>query len=522
MPLQRTFFLGLVMMIAVLTSQTATAQDIETLVMPGEVTSVHVELESECSSCHKMFDKQGQKQLCLDCHEDVALDVTEEAGFHGQRAEVQSDQCSSCHTEHEGRDAVIVLLDEATFDHRFTDFELLGAHDEADCQDCHDDGSKHREAQSECANCHAEDEPHQDKMGSNCTTCHQPTEWLDAEFDHSTTDYDLLGKHQEAACLDCHEDRTFPKASIECVDCHVDDDAHDGRSGNQCGSCHNPTDWHDSSFDHVRDTDFDLLGRHAEAACDDCHSENPFEDTMSMDCVSCHLEDDEHDAHRGEQCDTCHSSSAWSEPTFYHDRDTTYALLGGHLEPACNDCHVEPIFEVALNTSCESCHIEDDVHEQSLGTQCEACHTEVNWQDPVFFDHDLSPFPLLGQHGEAECDDCHQTQTFGDTDSGCVTCHQDEDPHRGNFDDQCGACHNPVAWDRWTFDHNLQTNFTLAGAHVDVACDDCHRSPLQKMKSTGTSCGSCHRASDLHDGEFGPNCGRCHSADSFSDVRSVQ
>jgi hypothetical protein len=243
---------------------------------------------------------------------------------------------------------------------------------------------------------------------------------------------------------------------------------------------------------------------------------------MSMDCVSCHLEDDEHDAHRGDQCDTCHNNSAWSEPTFDHDRDTTYALIGGHLEPACNDCHVDPIFEVALNTSCESCHIEDDVHEQSLGTQCEACHTEVNWQDPVFFDHDLSPFPLLGHHGEAECEDCHQSQTFSDTDSGCVSCHQDEDPHRGNFDDQCAACHNPVGWDKWTFDHNLQTTFTLEGAHVDVACDDCHRSPLQKMKSTGTSCGSCHRASDLHDGEFGPNCGRCHSADSFSDVRSVQ
>lgn len=522
MHLQRTLSLGLVMMIGLLTSHNTAAQDIETLVMPGEVITGHLDLEGECSSCHKLFDKEGQRDLCLDCHEDVAGDVEQQKGFHGLRAEVQDDQCSSCHTEHEGRDAVIVILDENTFDHRFTDFDLEGAHADAECSDCHSPDLKHRETSAECVDCHFEDQPHEEVMGAECGSCHQPTEWLDAKFDHGTTDYPLLGKHLETACLDCHEDRTFPKPLTECVDCHAEDDAHDGRTGNDCGSCHNPSDWSDSSFDHARDTDFDLLGRHAELTCGDCHSENPFEDEMDKSCVSCHLEDDEHDAHRGDQCDTCHSSSAWSEPFFDHGRDTEYRLLGGHREVACNDCHVEPIFEVELNTTCDSCHLDDDVHEQSLGTQCENCHTEVNWEDPLFFDHDLSPFPLLGIHSETECTECHTAQVFGDTESKCVSCHLDDDPHRGNFDDQCGACHNPVAWDLWIFDHQLQTDFALEGAHVDVACDDCHRSALSGMKSINGSCGSCHRASDLHDGEFGPDCGRCHSADSFSDVRLVQ
>ena len=522
MLLQRTFLIGLVIMMALTTSQKSFAQDIETLVMPGEVITGHQELESECSSCHKMFDKAGQRNLCLDCHEDVAEDVNSERGFHGMRAEVQTDQCSSCHTDHIGRDAEIVLLDEDAFDHRFTDFTLQDAHLEATCTDCHTQDQKHREAPSECIDCHRDDEPHQDKMGTDCSDCHQPTEWLDAKFDHGTTEYALLGKHLEAACLDCHEDRTFPKASTTCFDCHAEDDPHDGRSGNQCANCHNPTDWNDSSFDHVRDTDFDLLGRHAELACDDCHSENPFEDEMNKDCASCHLEDDAHEAHRGDQCDTCHSSAVWEEPFFDHDKNTEYRLLGGHLEVACNDCHVEPIFEVKLETTCNSCHLDDDPHELSLGEQCENCHTEVNWQDPLFFDHDLSPFPLLGMHGEAECIDCHETQVFTDTESQCISCHSDDDPHRGNFDDQCAACHNPVGWDKWTFDHDLQTDFALTGAHIEVACNDCHRSPLAKMKTIDSSCGSCHRASDLHDGEFGSDCGRCHSAESFTEVRSIQ
>jgi hypothetical protein len=505
-----------------LTSHQLAAQDIETLVMPGQVIEGHAEYEAECSSCHKMFDKSGQQKLCLDCHEDIAGDFENKTGYHGLSSDVQEEICSSCHTDHEGRNAVIVIIDEESFDHEFTDFELLGSHADAECEDCHAPDLKFREAPTECVDCHAEDEPHQETMGTDCVSCHQPTEWLEAEFDHDTTEYPLLGKHLEAACLDCHEDRTFPKPAGACFDCHAEDDAHDGRSGNECGNCHNPSDWHDSSFDHFRDTNFELLGKHAELACGDCHSDNPFEDQMDMNCVACHLEDDAHDAHRGETCDSCHSSVAWEQPKFDHDTDTDFRLLGGHLEAACNDCHVEAIFDVSLQTTCESCHIDDDPHDQSLGMQCENCHTEVNWQDPLFFDHDLSPFPLLGSHSEVECVDCHESQSFGQTDSACVSCHVEDDPHRGNFDEQCDACHNPVAWDKWLFDHDKQTDFALTGAHVEVACDDCHRNSLQKMQATGGSCGNCHRASDVHDGEFGADCGRCHSANSFKDVRSVQ
>ncbi len=506
-----------------MTSEKASAQDIETLVMPGKVIVGHAELENECSSCHKMFDKQAQRELCLDCHEDVAADVNDSFGFHGLHTEASIEQCSSCHTEHEGRDAIVVILDEDSFDHAFTDFELLGAHKDADCGDCHDRGEKHRAVASDCVDCHSEDEPHQDTMATDCATCHRPVEWLDAEFDHDTTDYPLLGQHREAACLDCHEDRTFlPAPASACFDCHAEDDAHNGRSGNDCGNCHNPGDWHDSSFDHARDTDFELLGRHAELSCNDCHSETPFEDVMDMACVSCHLEDDDHGGHNGDQCDTCHNNDAWSEPGFDHNQDTDYEILGAHAEVACNDCHVEPIFEVTLTTGCESCHIDDDVHEGTLGTLCESCHTEVTWQDPIFFDHDLTRFPLLGAHRGNECEDCHETQAFANAESDCTSCHIDDDPHRGNFPQRCGSCHNPVGWELWIFDHKEQTAFPLQGAHTTVACSDCHRSSLDRMKTIDGSCGSCHRADDVHDDEFGSDCGRCHTAESFREVRTLQ
>ena len=520
MTYSRHILVVLIMTLTVVTS--AQGQDIETLVMPGEVIAGHADIEAECSSCHKMFDKGAQRELCMDCHEEVALDVNAPSGYHGLYPEAVNVQCSVCHTDHAGRDADIVILDENNFDHSFTDFELAGAHRENECSDCHAAGEKHREAPGDCVACHDTESPHEETMGGDCASCHEPTDWADGQFDHGTTDYPLIGKHDEAACLDCHADHTFPAPPTDCYSCHKEDDAHDGRSGQQCGNCHNPSDWNDSSFDHVRDTDFPLEGTHATLACGDCHSDNPFEDEMNTDCVACHLEDDAHEGNHGDKCDTCHESTEWTAAIFDHGRDTNFQLAGRHTEIACADCHVEPVFEVKPSTSCESCHQDDDPHEGTSSMQCESCHTEVNWQDPVFFDHDLTRFPLHGVHAENECEDCHTTQAFATTERNCTACHQDDDPHRGYFPERCDSCHTPVAWDLWTFDHNLQTDFLLEGAHIDVACEDCHRGPLEKMQILNGNCGSCHKTDDDHDGEFGSDCGRCHTADSFKEVRSLQ
>ncbi len=158
-------------------------------------------------------------------------------------------------------------------------------------------------------------------------------------------------------------------------------------------------------------------------------------------------------------------------------------------------------------TSCDSCHLDDDPHDGVLGTQCASCHTEVNWQDPVFFDHDFTQFPLHGVHQEQDCDSCHTTQAYANESVDCVSCHLDDDTHKGNFGDGCNSCHNPVAWDIWTFDHDVQTDFPLDGAHVNVGCDDCHRTTLDKVTAIDGSCRDCHRADDIHDGEFGADAG---------------
>ena len=502
-------------------SERADAQ-IETLIMPGDVIEGHADLEGECSSCHAAFKRSKQRALCLGCHEDVAADVDAKTGFHGLHRKASRGPCADCHTDHEGRDADIVQLDEAAFEHEFTDFELLGKHAEAECSACHEPNAKHRDTAGDCYSCHETDNVHDEAMGTECGDCHTSTGWLDVEFDHDATGYPLIGKHLDAGCSDCHEDQTFQNTATTCFGCHAEDDVHKGRSGQECDNCHAPTGWTDTSFNHARDTSFLLDGSHAELICDDCHSEDPFADELDTNCVSCHLENDNHDGHFGDACDSCHASDEWTAVRFDHETDTGHALNGAHEPIECKACHIEPVFDVELQTDCLSCHEEDDAHDGTQGVQCLDCHNEETWQDDVFFDHDLTRFPLLGAHAEEQCDTCHDSHVFRDASMNCVDCHREVDPHADRFGDNCALCHNPVEWPQWRFDHDTQSDFLLEGAHRDVNCDSCHRRSLASQSRLGSRCADCHRADDVHDGEFGFDCGRCHSADSFREVRSIQ
>jgi hypothetical protein len=516
------YWLSVLIMSSGLVTADITLAQIETLVMPGELIEGHADIEEDCSSCHQAFNRDQQRALCLDCHEDVAADVTAERGFHGLFPDARDDDCASCHTDHDGRSADIVNLDEDSFDHAFTDFELIESHLDTECEDCHEPEVKFRDAQGDCVGCHEDDYVHGDSMGTECADCHTPTEWPDARFDHDTTDYPLLGNHAETACLDCHEDQTFENTETTCYGCHAEDDAHDGRSGRECGNCHSPNGWDDLSFSHARDTNFALDGKHAELSCGDCHSEDPFDDKLETNCFACHEDDDNHERHFGQACESCHTSEDWPTVSFDHNIDTEHPLNGAHAAAECKACHVQPIFDVALQSGCLSCHQDDDAHDGTQGEVCTDCHNEETWEDNVFFDHDLTLFPLLGNHAGAECEDCHDSHVFKDAPSACASCHAEDDPHEDRFANNCAQCHNPVDWLDWQFDHNVQTTFSLDGAHIDVACEDCHRRALDDQLSLGSRCGDCHRADDVHDGEFGFDCGRCHSADSFLEVRSIQ
>jgi hypothetical protein len=500
-------------------SRAALAQRrVETLVMPGPVVQSHADIESECGKCHSRLSDTPQNRLCVSCHQDVGSDVADGRGFHGRVPAAETVECRACHIEHAGRGAEIVRLDSELFDHDTTDYPLHGAHERVACERCHADGAKHREAPSVCYDCHAADDPHAGRLGQSCEGCHSDKAWREVRFDHDQTDFPLTGKHGNVGCAACHVNERYRDLPSECSSCHLLDDVHRGTRGPSCEKCHASSDWKQTSFDHGRDTDFPLEGGHSGIACISCHRGNPYAVKVRSTCVACHRADDDHLGRFGGKCETCHSAERWRDVAFDHQKATGFALAGQHTGLDCEACHSGPIYEVALATSCESCHAADDPHAGQQGKACGSCHEETGWTRNVPFDHDITRFPLLGLHAAVPCEECHLTPEYRNASSVCVDCHAEQDVHAATLGARCEQCHTPASWPLWKFDHDAQTHFPLLGAHDGLACAACHRTPVASRIELSTTCGSCHEREDVHRGRFGRNCDRCHTAASFADV----
>jgi hypothetical protein len=146
----------------------ATAQVLDSLVMPGKVIEGHAKIEADCKSCHLPFKKMAQSSLCLDCHKEVAADVKAKKGFHGKTPDAVGKDCKTCHTDHKGRAMKIAAFDHATFKHQYTDYPLNGAHAKAECKSCHKSSEKFRDAPSGCNDCHKKDDVHKGSLGAAC------------------------------------------------------------------------------------------------------------------------------------------------------------------------------------------------------------------------------------------------------------------------------------------------------------------------------------------------------------------
>lgn len=503
-------------------SDNAAAISLETLVMPGLVIQGHAEFEEDCSQCHAAFSKHLQRERCLTCHDhqEVATDIDAREGFHGLFGPARNSECSSCHIEHKGRDADLSGLDDETFDHQFTDFALLDSHAPVACDGCHEPDKKHRAAESECFGCHKDDDNHGGELGEDCAACHQETHWRDTEFDHDQdTDFALTGAHLDNECSLCHVNQRYKDMATDCNSCHRIDDIHNSENGTACENCHRTSSWDETQFDHARETEFEfaLEGKHREITCESCHVTSKYDDPLDKTCIACHRSDDDHQGLNGEECSTCHKSVDWAKNFFDHGKDTEFPLLGRHEEQVCQACHKGPMYDIALEVECFSCHEGDDPHKGDQGTDCAQCHQETGWKEDVVFDHDFTTFPLIGLHAVAPCEACHLSAVFKATKSRCVDCHAGEDAHQGTLGSGCQTCHNPNDWLLWEFDHDTDTEFFLDGAHTDLTCRSCHRAKSDKRVKLPMQCTSCHRRDDIHSGQFGSDCGRCHSTSSFVD-----
>ena len=452
---------------------------------------------------------------CMQCHSDISVQLTDPGTLHGAMAKVSGESnCIACHSEHHGSLSQLTSTSMQDFPHATLGFSLTThTRRKTDnkafvCADCHPSGY----TSYNCDMCHRLIDSsfmrdHVSQYGNDCLACHDGIETVGAGFDHSKTQFLLVGRHLNLLCSGCHQDarsladmRSTPTA---CINCHSKDDPHAGRFSEDCAACHNPDAWTPAKFDHNL-ARFKLIGKHANVACETCHKNGQFAGTP-MDCASCHLPQNPHGDVFGTDCGLCHNPNGWDQVSFDHAQ-TGFVLDGAHTLPECKQCHgTTPAAQ--MSSTCGACHAKDDPHQGQLGQNCGSCHNTTAWK-PSTFNHALSAFPLTGAHATVACATCHVNGQYAGIPTNCGSCHAKDDKHAGALGSNCSTCHTTTAWKPSTFDHS-RSSFPLTGAHTTTICASCHVNG--QFAGTPSTCGACHAKDDRHAGSLGTNCGACHS-----------
>lgn len=249
-------------------------------------------LAASCISCHAGGVFKGTPTACYSCHQNDYAAATNPAhvpaGF--------GTNCVQCHS-------ASATTWGGSFNHALTGFPLTGGHVAASCISCHTAG-RFKGTPTDCYSCHQPDYAATTNpahgpagFGTNCVQCHSAsaTSW-GGTFNHAQTAFPLTGAHTTTTCISCHAGGVFKGTSTNCYSCHQQDYAgatnpvHSGGSfPTTCATCHTPSAWIPSTFNHTPYFPISAGARHSPGrwtACSDCHT-NPVDYKVYM-CLNCH------------------------------------------------------------------------------------------------------------------------------------------------------------------------------------------------------------------------------------------
>jgi hypothetical protein len=427
--------------------------------------SSHSEFEKRCSYCHEPL-KSSIADKCIECHQNIREQLNSDTGLHSRISDIS--ECASCHPEHQGIDFDPTIASLSLFDHSLTEFNLDWHQvnynaSPMECIECHKDQDFSEVENQSCLDCHARNDSlymnnHLQTDGSYCLSCHDGQDRMKT-FDHNNTEFNLVGKHTQINCRDCHINEDFQQTPRNCQQCHQESTMHKGLFTQDCVLCHTAEGWapakiNDQSFDHLVDAGFSLVLHQKDFAdqavlCAACHP-STFQNFEIQTCFDCHTAQDQqfmvdHQDQFGPDCLVCHDGV---DRLSNFDHDNFFVLDGQHKIGDCADCHADNGFR-GTPTDCWQCHLEPEIHKGVFGMGCDDCHNSDGWTPAVLKKH---TFPLnhgLNDQGlQLQCDACHG-QTY--TEYSCYGCHD----------------HQP--------EENMQSHLAIGIQAQDLpACQTCH------------------------------------------------
>jgi predicted CXXCH cytochrome family protein len=164
-------------------------------------------------------------------------------------------------------------------------------------------------------------------------------------------------------------------------------------------------------------------------------------------------------------------------------------------------------------------------HGSNFRISCKTCHSSKGWQldkEVYSFDHNTTKLPLIGQHKNINCRQCHTSLVFSEAKTRCNECHKDV--HQATVSPECSRCHTSDSWlvNNINEIHQM-SRFPLLGAHRTADCFQCHKSEsLLRFDVQGVNCIDCHRANFIATTNpnhvkagFPEDCSSCHKLNSF-------
>ena len=232
----------------------------------------------------------------------------------------------------------------------------------------------------------------------------------------------------------------------------------------------------------------------------------------------------------GNRCEQCHTRQGLDAGRAVKRARTLQPL------PAAGSARHEPSARAAtkarpcgvfvgMSTECITCHRTDftsaqNPPHQTFPVDCSQCHNMNSWAS-ANFNHNVV-FPLTGAHATLPCTQCHTGNNFAARRATCNGCHMADyngttNPNHAQaaFPTDCSLCHSTINWSGATFNHST-TAFPLTGAHVTVACAQCHVN--NNYTTVPTNCDACHLTEynqttnpNHAQAGFPLNCALCHS-----------
>lgn len=290
--------------------------------------------------------------------------TSSEKATHGDKLTME---CSVCHVTENW-----TKIKTDKFNHKKTNFPLLGQHKITTCRQCHI-SLYFSKAKSECSECHKD--VHQGTVGNACERCHNTNSWIVSKVKviHQQSGFPLVGAHAATDCQRCHVSTSklrFENLNPSCYSCHkqqyyaTSSGSFDHQLlgfGTDCASCHNMAgvNWKSAINYH---SFFPLRGGHSQVDCFKCHH-GDYTTKPSTDCISCHrytyrtqasVKFPAHTTKYSQECTQCHTPMSWHRVRYaQHTGFEIYTGTHKGKWSSCYDCHNN---DATYKANCRKCH----------------------------------------------------------------------------------------------------------------------------------------------------------------------